>query len=108
VSNFNEIPLPGFIPMDLPFKKAINEIGVEKNISVNVGGLTILSQHEDLGDIEMLSAMLESKIKKIIEDEAGVKFTLVSLENSFSGDGAIPIEGYPGLFLKKSLVFQEI
>lgn len=109
MKKFTEFSLPGFISINLPFKKAIDEEGtIQEGVTVKVSGFEVLSSIGDIGNPELVKAAIEVDLKKIIEDTAMPKFTLISLRSFFSEDGAIPIPDRPGLLLKKSaLTFEE-
>lgn len=102
-------PLPGSISINLPFNKAIDEEGtIQEGIRIKVSGFEILSSSGELGDPELIKAILEAGLRKIIEDMAIPKFTLISLQSFFEEDKAISIPGRPGLFLRKNtLIFEE-
>jgi len=107
--NLKEISLPGSISLVLPFKRAIDDRGtiLERSL-IEVSGFKILSSKGDLGDPQMVMVILESAFKKIIEDIAEPKVTLVSLASAFNGSEMVPVPGRPGIFLKKDLIFKEL
>ena len=109
MSNFTSIQLPRPISVSLPFKKAIGEKGeVREGIGVNVRA-ELLSSNGELGDVDMVATIVESRIEEIIYSLAQSRSTLSSLENLFKESKAIPIPGHPGLFLKAdSLIFEKI
>lgn len=107
---FKEFSLPGHIFMDLPFRKAVDSRGtIQKGINIKITEASILSTIEDIGDLELVKAILEEDLKNIIRDVAKHKITLVSLRSFFNDNNMIKLEEHPGLFLKKkSLKFEEV